>query len=336
MKWGLVPHWSKNVPEYADSLRAINARDDSLSENKPLWNKPKHQSRCVVLVEGYFEWLKKGKDRVPYYLTKDDKTGGSLLYLAGLYDHCCIGGNEIYSCSIVTTNATTSLSFLHERMPVILNNDEDIMKWLDPIEKYTKELASLLKPSDLNLKWYQVSNIVNKIGNESEKCITPLSTSKETINNFFKKKFLLPKNIELEGMVSEMVETAVKMDHMDNDEVEIHSPKSIEILDSDNEFVTGQNKEENINEIIMIDSDNSLELDRMLGNTPKRRKISDTTDMHGNKSNKPHIQITATTPTTTKTHSSRKNKNFQSFKTENKTINSLPSNMKITNFFQKL
>jgi putative SOS response-associated peptidase YedK len=61
---GLVPSWSKEVPDYRSLMRTINCRDDSLLDNKGMWVSMKHRKRCVVIAEGFYEWLNKGGKKV--------------------------------------------------------------------------------------------------------------------------------------------------------------------------------------------------------------------------------------------------------------------------------
>ena len=85
MKWGLVPSWTKRSPDYGSMLRTINCRDDSLMENRGIWNVPKRRKRCIVVCQGFYEWLKKnnGKDRIPHFIKRKD---GQLMCFAGLWD----------------------------------------------------------------------------------------------------------------------------------------------------------------------------------------------------------------------------------------------------------
>jgi putative SOS response-associated peptidase YedK len=85
MKWGLVPSWTKRAPDYGSVMRTINARDDSLMENRGLWNVPKRRKRCIVLAQGFYEWLKKnnGKEKIPHYIKRKDN---QLMCFAGLWD----------------------------------------------------------------------------------------------------------------------------------------------------------------------------------------------------------------------------------------------------------
>lgn len=60
---GLIPFWTKRNPDYASMLRTINCRDDSLFENKGMWTTMKNKKRCIVVAQGFYEWLKKGKGK---------------------------------------------------------------------------------------------------------------------------------------------------------------------------------------------------------------------------------------------------------------------------------
>ncbi len=83
MKWGLIPFWTKRNPDYGSMMKTINCRDDSLIENKSMWTTMKQKKRCIVVAQGLYEWLKKGKDKVPHYVKRKD---GKLMCFAGLWD----------------------------------------------------------------------------------------------------------------------------------------------------------------------------------------------------------------------------------------------------------
>lgn len=83
MKWGLVPSWTKRNPDYGSLMKTINCRDDSLIENRGMWNTMKKRKRCIVLCQGFYEWLKKGSSKVPHYTKRKD---GQLMCFAGLWD----------------------------------------------------------------------------------------------------------------------------------------------------------------------------------------------------------------------------------------------------------
>lgn len=84
MKWGLVPFWTKRNPDYGSVMKTINARDDSLAENRGMWNTMKKNKRCIVVAQGFYEWLKKAggnqKQKTPHYMKRKD---GQLMCFAG-------------------------------------------------------------------------------------------------------------------------------------------------------------------------------------------------------------------------------------------------------------
>ncbi|KAH8811857.1 hypothetical protein F5884DRAFT_292874 [Xylogone sp. PMI_703] len=190
MKWGLIPHWTKHNPDYGSLLKTINCRDDSLVENRGLWNSIKHRKRCVVIAQGFYEWKKKGKERLPYYCKRKD---GQLMCIAGLWDWVQYEGSDekLYTYTIITTSPNKAMSTLHDRMPVILeNNSKELWMWLNPeIYQWSKDLQKVLKPFEGEMDIYPVTKDVNKVGNNSPSFIIPLTSSenKSNIANFFAK-----------------------------------------------------------------------------------------------------------------------------------------------------
>jgi putative SOS response-associated peptidase YedK len=86
MKWGLIPFWTKRQPDYGSMMRTINCRDDSLIEDSGMWTSMKRRKRCIVICQGFYEWLKKGpggKEKVPHFVRRKD---GELMCFAGLWD----------------------------------------------------------------------------------------------------------------------------------------------------------------------------------------------------------------------------------------------------------
>ena len=94
MKWGLIPFWTKRNPDYGSMMKTINCRDDSLIENRGMWNTMKQRKRCIVICEGFYEWLKKngGKEKIPHFVKRKD---GQLMCFAGLWD-CARFEGELY------------------------------------------------------------------------------------------------------------------------------------------------------------------------------------------------------------------------------------------------
>ncbi|KAF2839999.1 DUF159-domain-containing protein [Patellaria atrata CBS 101060] len=190
MKWGLVPFWTKRNPEYGSLMKTINCRDDSLIENRGMWTSMKRKKRCIVICQGFYEWLKKngGKEKIPHFVKRKDR---QLMCMAGLWDCVKYEGSDekLYTYTVITTDSNKQLKFLHDRMPVILENgSEAIRTWLDPSRyEWSKKLQSLLKSYDGELEIYPVSKDVGKVGNNSPTFIIPVDSTenKSNIANFF-------------------------------------------------------------------------------------------------------------------------------------------------------
>lgn len=168
MLWGLVPRWAKDA-SIANKL--INARSETVAE-KPSFRDSFKSRRCLIIADGFYEWQTKDGIKKPFYIyMKDKKPFG----MAGLYDLWKDeNGKEITTCTIITTEANEFMKSLHHRMPVIIS-PENYNHWLDPAERDTSKIGSLMKPWDSNeMDAYEVGILVNSAGYNSAECINPL------------------------------------------------------------------------------------------------------------------------------------------------------------------
>jgi putative SOS response-associated peptidase YedK len=79
-------------------------------------------------------------------------------------------GQEIDSCSIITTEANKLMLEIHDRMPVILDKN-DLASWLD-IDTELDRVLSMLKPCpDSWIETYPVSYRVNNVINNGPACL---------------------------------------------------------------------------------------------------------------------------------------------------------------------
>ena len=142
LRWGLIPSWSKE-PE--PKFPTFNARAETLSE-KPTFRAPFKNRRCLILIDGFYEWPKKpSRDRRPRHIRFRDRRP---IALAGLWDRWTdkVTGIVVDSCTIVTTEANDLLrSVPHDRMPVILDTAAQ-REWLDHAITERERLAALLVP----------------------------------------------------------------------------------------------------------------------------------------------------------------------------------------------
>lgn len=162
--WGLVPGWAK---DRSMASRMINARIETLAE-KPSFRGPLAYSRCLVPMEGYYEWQTvEGGRKQPHYVTSRD---GTPLLAAGLTS---LWQGELLTCTIVTRAARAGLRHIHDREPVFLT---DPAPWLNPGLRDRHEARRLLDVPSPELAAQPVGTAVNSVRNDSPHLVaSPIS-----------------------------------------------------------------------------------------------------------------------------------------------------------------
>lgn len=176
LRWGLIPSWAKDP---SISTKLINARAETIAE-KPSFRSAFKQRRCLIVADGFYEWQRKqGKKQPFYFRLKDEQPFG----FAGLWEKWTNPeGEEINSCTIVTTTANELLEPIHDRMPVILA-PQDYDLWLNPQEQKPQALQHLLSPYPASeMTSYPVSTVVNSPKHNSAECIIPLDEQNSSLN----------------------------------------------------------------------------------------------------------------------------------------------------------
>ena len=169
MTWGLIPRWTK--PGERPKISPINARSETIGE-KTMFKSLVSSRRVIVPVNGFYEWKKVGSAKQPYYITPTD---GQLMLFAGLYDVAKdADGQPLESFTILTTSANDTMSDLHERMPVMLDND-GVEDWLDQGIDELGPLEHLLQPApNDSIELQAVSKAVNNTRHNGPDLIEPL------------------------------------------------------------------------------------------------------------------------------------------------------------------
>jgi len=167
LRWGLIPHWAKDV---TIGNRMINARAETV-DRKPAFELPFRRQRCLVPVDGFYEWKKLGRIKQPYFIRMHD---GRPFALAGLWDRWSDAGHEpIESFTVLTTNPNALVEPIHNRMPVIMPSAH-YDTWLDPDVSDVARLGALLRPFPTDtMTVYPVSRYVNSPANEGPECVLP-------------------------------------------------------------------------------------------------------------------------------------------------------------------
>lgn len=166
--WGLIPSWAKD-PRIGQRL--INARAETLSQ-KPAFRGAFRYRRCCVLADGFFEWRREGKTKIPHLVRLKSKMPFAM---AGLWDRWqSPDGSEIFSCTIITTDANELVQSLHSRMPVILPASAYSV-WLGTPAADLEQLSALLRPYPASeMELFAVSPSANNPRWDRAECIQPV------------------------------------------------------------------------------------------------------------------------------------------------------------------
>ncbi len=160
-RWGLFPHWKKD-----DSGPPLfNARGETVAE-KPSFRDAFKRQRSLMVLDGYYEWFVPEEERSkskpkkrPYYVRRRD---GGVLWAAGLWST----GLDQLSTTMVTTDSTGGIEWLHDRLPRFLA-DEEIDQWLRGTPEEAKQLLHPTPESLIDeLEWSPADPAVGNVRND--------------------------------------------------------------------------------------------------------------------------------------------------------------------------
>ncbi len=163
LRWGLVPHWTKALPE---ARSPINARCETAA-TAPMFRDALAHRRCLVPIDAFYEWQVTPEGKIPHAIARED---GEPIVAAGLWEGWRgPDGAVIRSFTILTTTACPSLAHLHERMPVVLETG-DFPHWLG---EAPGDVASLLRPSAASFRVWRVGADVGNVRNDGPDLLAP-------------------------------------------------------------------------------------------------------------------------------------------------------------------
>lgn len=171
MRWGYVPHYDNNpVPK----LDPTNGRSASAFA-RPIYRLSIQQRRCVVVADGFYEWLDTSTGKQGYYFQTASRTP---FYLPGIYERP--HGPWPESFLIFTTDPNQLVARFNDRMPVILQA-EQARQWIrqGPIsaEQFNSQMVQV-GPGELVV--HPVSRFANSARNDGPECIAPIELPPET------------------------------------------------------------------------------------------------------------------------------------------------------------
>ena len=169
MQWGLRARWSK--PGDKKAVAPFNARAETMLE-KPMFKNLIKRKRCLVPARGYYEWQNRGDHKQPYLIGPTDD---ELIAFAGLYDEFAPPGEDepVASYTILTTDPSEFAGQFHNRMPVILERDDED-DWIDPTNDDPVGILPLARAFEGKLDAHPVSRAVNNVRNNDESLIEPI------------------------------------------------------------------------------------------------------------------------------------------------------------------
>ena len=169
MRWGLIPFWAKDIKI---GYRMINAVGETAA-TKPAFRAAFKKRRCLILADGFFEWRKDGKEKIPTYIFLKSREPFAF---AGLWETWkSPDGETVKSCTILTTKPNEFMEPIHNRMPVILSGETEAL-WLDPMTEEPDVLQPLIQPAPAELMESRiVSSLVNSPKNNSPECVVPIT-----------------------------------------------------------------------------------------------------------------------------------------------------------------
>jgi putative SOS response-associated peptidase YedK len=173
LRWGLIPFWAKD-PRIGAKM--VNARAETL-EFKPAFRDlvAQARSRCLVVADGYYEWLRPEDPKAPRIPMRFSLADGRPFAFAGLWTwwRPQDGADRLATCTIVTTRANAIAAPIHDRMPVMLCDEASRAAWLDPALD-AAGVAPLLAPlADGELIVAPANPCVNSHVNDGPECLSP-------------------------------------------------------------------------------------------------------------------------------------------------------------------
>ena len=167
LPWGFVPAWAP-----ADEPGGhANARVEGIFD-RPTFREAARLRRCVVPIDGYYEWKTEGKLKVPYYFRAAD---GGPLAVGGLWSlHLAADGTSRRTLCLVTVAPNREASEVHSRMPVVLTGAARLA-WLSERAFTPADFEALaVTAPDRTLSLHRVSPDVNRVAVDARHLVQPL------------------------------------------------------------------------------------------------------------------------------------------------------------------
>ena len=163
-KWGFsfydkIKQIEKNV---------INSRIETIN-TKVMFKDSYNSRKCIIPANGYYEWQTINNKKIPYFIHIPESES---INFAGIWKYLNFNNSPLKVFTIITKTANDYIKKIHERMPILLSNEES--------HKYLNDKDNLYLNKNFNseledcLEYYSVSKFVNNPLNDTAECIKPI------------------------------------------------------------------------------------------------------------------------------------------------------------------
>ena len=169
LRWGYIPEWEASKP---GARRLINARCETVHE-RPSFRSAFRERRCVIPVNGWFEWKPEANGKQPYWLRPE---GSELFSLAGIWEPGSGTPGSIGTFVILTMTAAPAIAHIHPRQPLILDADATAA-WLQPGPREVDLVTKGKEACESSYERWPVSALVNSPRNDSPELLEPVRSA---------------------------------------------------------------------------------------------------------------------------------------------------------------
>jgi putative SOS response-associated peptidase YedK len=170
LRWGLIPYWCEDPK---GGRKPINAKCETV-QTLPTFRDAYRKRRCIVPVDGFFEWkaIKGQRAKQPYAIAMKD---GSPFGLGGLWENWKDPKSDewIRTFAIITTDANEMVDEIHDRMPLIIA-PRDYGRWLSD-DPDPHDLMRVFPAEPMRM--WPISTRVNRPENDDPSIVEPITLS---------------------------------------------------------------------------------------------------------------------------------------------------------------
>jgi len=167
-RWGFIPSWVEDTEEIQ---QPINAKAETAAIN-PMFRHAYRHSRILIPADAFYAWPPRDEKQPFLFKLRDDE----LMGMGGLLE-CWHGyAGDIMTFAILTTSANPLMTYINDRMPVIIK-PEDYTAWLDPKLTDIIKIQAMAQPYPERLmETYPISRNLNNPQHDSPDLINPMQS----------------------------------------------------------------------------------------------------------------------------------------------------------------